>query len=350
MEILETSALGSPTDAGYAMPAEWERHERCWMAWPDRTDHWGEEHLAETQQAFAAVARAIRAFEPLTMVANTQSAETARSLCGPEIDVVTIPIDDAWLRDSGPSFLRRADGAVAGVAWRFNAWGGKSRYGRDAQLAQAVLNRAGAPAYHASLCLEGGGIHCDGEGTVITTESVVLNSNRNPGITKADAEEELCRALGANKVIWLPGDPEGLTGDITDGHIDGLVSFVKPGVVLFESDPTATGALRDLVEINRAALERAKDAKGRALDIIPLDDAYEVESDEPHFACSYVNFYIANGGIVMPKFGVPGDERAREVIARAYPDRQVVQVDVTSIAPGGGGIHCITQQQPAARA
>jgi agmatine deiminase len=195
--------------------------------------------------------------------------------------------------------------------------------------------------------LEGGGILADGAGTIITTESVVLNSNRNPGITKAAAELELRHALGATRVIWLPGDPESVFVDITDGHVDGLVSFVRPGVVIYESNPSATGAAMQLAAENRRALETAVDAAGRRLQIISIDDAHEVQTSHSMFCRSYVNFYIANGGIVMPQFGVPGDARARALIQATFPDRQVVQVDITQLASGGGGIHCVTQQQPA---
>jgi len=339
--------FNTPLEAGYRMPAEWHPHTCCWMAWPSRADLWGEEELPEVQQAYASVARAIRAFEPVRMVADAASVEGARAACGSQIEILALPIDDAWIRDSGPAFLMRSDGALAGTAWRFNAWGGKSpRYAEDARLAARLLERVGAPVYHSSLCLEGGGIHTDGEGTVVTTESVVLNRNRNPGITKAEAERELYAALGASKIIWLPGDPDGVTVDITDGHIDGLISFTRPGVVLYESNPTATGAAARLAAENRRALGCATDARGRALEIISIDDAHEVRTERRLFSRSYVNFYIANRGIVMPKFGVPGDERARQVVAAAYPDRSVVQVDICSIAAGGGGIHCITQQQP----
>jgi agmatine deiminase len=339
--------LKTPAEAGYRMPAEWERHTCCWMAWPSRADQWVD-GLAGAQSTYAAVARAIRRFEPVNMVAEPDNADEARAQCGADIDVIPLALDDPWMRDSGPTFLKRGDGAAAGSAWRFNSWGGKTpEYANNARLARRVLSFAAAPVYQSSLCLEGGAIHTDGAGTVITTESVVLNPNRNPGITKAAADQELREALGATQVIWLPGDPNSVFVDITDGHIDGLLSFVRPGVVIYESDPTATGAAARLAVDNRRALEAAIDASGRRLQIISLDDAYEVKTPHAMFSRSYVNFYIANGGIVMPRFGVPGDARARAVIQAAFPDREVVQVDITHLASGGGGIHCITQQQPA---
>ena len=329
------------------MPAEWSAHECCWMAWPSREDQWPD-GLAAAQHTYAAVARAIRRFEPVRMVAEAQGAATARAQCGPGIEVLELPLDDPWMRDSGPTFLTGADGSRCGTAWRFNSWGGKTPdYAENARLAGRVLATVGIPQYASSLCLEGGAIQVDGEGTVITTESVVLNANRNPGISRQAAERELCAALGASRVIWLPGDPDGVHTDITDGHIDGLVAFVKPGVVLFESDPGATGAALRLAAENRRALEVALDARGRRLQIISIDDAHEVRTPHRLFCRSYVNFYLANGGLVMPAYGVPGDERARAVIQAAYPGREIAQVDVTHLASGGGGIHCITQQQPA---
>ena len=339
--------LETPAEAGYRMPAEWERHACCWMSWPSRADQWVD-GLAGAQSTYAAVARAIRRFEPVKMVAEPDSAAEARAQCGPDIEVIPLALDDPWMRDSGPTFLKRGDGATAGNAWRFNSWGGKTpEYANNARLAGRVLSLAAAPVYQSSLCLEGGAIHTDGAGTVVTTESVVLNPNRNPGITKAAAELELRQALGATQVIWLPGDPDSVFVDITDGHIDGLLSFVKPGVVIYESDPTATGAAARLAVDNRHALEAAVDSSGRRLQIISLDDVHEVQTPHAMFSRSYVNFYIANGGIVMPRCGVPGDARARAVIQAAFPDREVVQVDITQLASGGGGIHCITQQQPA---
>jgi agmatine deiminase len=339
--------LETPLAAGLRMPAEWSTHECCWMAWPSREDQWVD-GLAGAQRAYAEIARAIRRFEPVRMVAEPQCVLDARNQCGPDIEIVPLPIDDPWMRDSGPTFLIGASGRKAGTAWRFNAWGGKvPEFAENARLARRVLSFAGAPCYSSSLCLEGGAIHTDGEGTIITTESVVLNPNRNPGVTKQAAERELCDALGASQVIWLPGDPDAVFVDITDGHIDGLVSFVKPGVVLFESNPTASGAARQLAADNRRALETAVDAAGRRLQIISIDDAYEAATAHDMFCRSYVNFYMANGGIVMPSFGVPGDARARSVIQACFPEREIVQVDVTYLASGGGGIHCITQQQPA---
>ncbi len=338
----------SPRELGYRMPAEWAPHRCCWMAWPTVHPQWPD--LAAVEQAVAAVAKAIARFEPVMMVADPAQAERARSLCGGYIEVLALPLDDAWMRDAGPSFVRDADGGgVAGVAWHFNAWGGYSPvYQQDAQLAGRILEQQGLEAYRSSLTFEGGALHVDGDGTLVTTESVVLNPNRNPGLDKAQAEIELCRATGADRIVWLPGDPDGITGDMTDGHVDGIMCFVAPGVVLFELDRSAEPDIAALKRDNRRALELASDARGRRFEIVDLVVEHD-EIGEGHelFCRSYINFYLPNGGLVMPKYGVAGDAVVRARLSEVFADREIVGVDIDALAPGGGGIHCITQQQPA---
>lgn len=334
-----------PLAAGFSMPAEWARHERCWLAWPHRPVLWSGK-LLEAQQTYARVAQAIAEFEPVTMVASPSAADEARAHCGPGIEILPMEIDDSWTRDTGPMFLTRPDGARAATAWHFEAWGGKSeRFQQDAQLATRLCARLGMPCFQSPLHLEGGALSVDGEGTVLTTESCALNPNRNPGLTKAQVERELCRALGASKVIWLPGCLE--EGDITDGHVDGLACFTRPGQVLIECLTGHDGPTREMLQENRRALEGATDAKGRPIEVIELEEAWEAEPESDTWCGSYINFYLANGGVVMPAYGVPGDARARAVIEKAFPDRRVVQVDIRKVAIGGGGIHCITMQQPA---
>ncbi len=331
--------------SGFAMPAEWDDHERCWMAWPYRHDLWAD--LDRTQRGYAAVAQAIAKFEPVTMLATGPEAAGAKMLCGPSVQVMEMPIDDSWARDIAPTFLKHKEtGALAGTSWRFNAWGGKHEpFDQDDLLAGRILEHLGVPCFESPIFFEGGGLHVDGEGTVLTTECCVLNDNRNPGLTKAEAEREILEALGAEKVIWLPGDP----GEVeTDGHVDGLACFVRPGVALIETTEDSADPMYEVLKENREILERATDAKGRSLEILPIEYAYECEATSDVFCPSYINFYLANGAVILPGYGVPGDERAREAVAAAFPDREISQVDVRDIAPGGGGIHCITQQQPAA--
>ena len=338
----------SPADLGYMMPAESDRHVACWMAWPSEHVQWDD--LAAVEEDYARVCNAIARFEPVVMVADPANISRAHQLCGDNVSVLEMPLDDSWMRDTGPSFIKhQGSGAIAGVDWRFNCWGGFTpTYQQDAQIANRVLNHLGMPAYHSCLVFEGGAFHVDGDGTLMTTESVLLNANRNPGIDKSAAEIELCRATGARRVIWLPGDPDGITGDMTDGHIDGITCFIKPGVVLFESDPHEEGDYAALQRENRRALELARDALGRSLEIVDLEVSHEeIETRGESFCSSYINFYLPNGGLVMPCYGVDADQTVSDQLSALFPDRSIVMVDIRAIAPGGGGIHCITQQQPA---
>jgi agmatine deiminase len=335
-----------PASLGYVMPAEWEPHSRCWMAWPCRDEVWGE-HMDAARTAYADVARAIADFEPVTLVCNPSDvAEASLTLGnGNAIDVVSMEIDDSWLRDSGPTFLLDRNGHLAGAHWRFNAWGQKYQpYSRDAVVAKQILKHVGARRFRAPFVLEGGAIHVDGEGTVLTTEQCLLNPNRNADVTKAQVEQNLRDWLGVSTVIWLP---EGIEDDETDGHVDEIACFVRPGVVLALSTDDKSDGNFDTLQTNLDILRSAKDAKGRPLQVIEVPQPARQEHNGKRLSLSYVNFYIANGGIVMPAFDVAEDERAFRIIRDAFPNRRVVQVHARDIFLGGGGIHCITQQQPA---
>ena len=332
----------------YRMPAEWAPHERTLMAWPTRADLWGGV-LAEARQEYAAVARAIAGFEPVTMVARPGQGAGARELCGDGVEVVELPIDDSWFRDSGPIFVLGPDGERAGVDFRFNSWGSKhSPWDADDRISALLLDRLGVPRIASSMILEGGSITVDGEGTLITTEQCLLHPNRNPGLTKAEIEAELIARLGVTKVIWLPYG--GLEDTETDGHVDGVCAFTAPGRVLVSlpDDPEHPDVER--MRANRAVLEAATDAKGRRLEILDLPQSAFVEVDGEETEVGYLNFYVANGGVVVPVADVPADAGALAVIAAAFPDRKVVGVRSRVVGFGGGGVHCITQQVPAAGA
>jgi agmatine deiminase len=337
------SAGPDPADLGFSMPAEWATHAGCWMAWPSNHETFGG-RLEEARTAYASVAQAIRRFEPVSMIANPNEARDAAELCGPDIEILQMEIDDSWVRDSGPLFLTDGRGNLAGTTFRFNAWGGKSeKFAKDAKIVENVLEHVGVRRFESVLFAEGGGIHVDGEGTILTTEQCFPNPNRNPGWSREEIERELCRALGAKKVIWLPGDPD---DDVTDGHVDGVACFVRPGVVLVEHNPDTSNRRHEILKENARALEGVTDAKGRELELIFIEEAYEAEPESETFSRSYINFYLANGAVVVPGFGLPGDDRVRETLQQVFPDRQVVQPLTKDIAIGGGGIHCITQQQP----
>jgi len=332
----------SPKDGGFYMPAEWETHDRCWMIWPHRDEYWSGSHR-ETQLAYARVARAIRQFEPVSMLVTPAALSEAREYLGSSIDLVEMATDQAWARDSGPNFLVNNHGESAGSSWQFNAWGGKYRhYANDALLGDRLLASLGMKNFTSSLYCEGGAVSVDGQGTILTTESCLLNKNRNAGLRKSQIEEELCRTLGGDKVIWLSGNPP---DSETDGHVDGSVVFVKPGVVLLQKVP---GDEQYHAE-NMAVLENTLDAKGRKLEIYVVEAAVDAQGKGDKFCRSYVNTYLANGGVVMPKYGIAADDQAYAVFAEIFPDRKIVQVPIDDIAIGGGGIHCITQQQPTPR-
>jgi agmatine deiminase len=328
------------------MPAEWAPHERCWMAWPCREKLWRGE-LDAARRAFAEIAATIAQFEPVTMVARPDLMDQAVNFCGGAVDVMAVPMDDSWMRDTGPTFVRNGDGVVAGCDWRFNGWGGKETpHDADADLATALLSELGLQRFAAPIVLEGGGIHVDGQGTLLTTESVLLNENRNPGLTRADMADVLRGWLGVEKVIWLAG---GLAGDMTDGHVDNVACFVRPGVVLAQICRDNGDPNYDVLQENRQILESSTDALGEPLTVLTMEQPEPLIQLGERLALSYVNFYIANGGVVMPAFGCPQDADAYAAVSAAFPDRKVVQINARAILKGGGGIHCITQQQPAAQ-
>lgn len=351
------------------MPAEWEPHERTWMAWPSAGYTLGEADAAdEARGAWAAVANAVVAYEPVTMVVDPDDVDTARGWLSDAVEILPAPLDDAWMRDIGPTFVRRADGALRAVDWTFNAWGGLKGglyhpWDADDAVAGKIAEIERVPAYRAPFVLEGGAIHVDGEGSCLTTEECLLNPNRNPTLSRAQIEQQLRDYLGVETVLWLGA---GTLHDETDGHVDNLCCFLRPGVVALawtddEQDPQYPISLDAY-----RRLQAMRDARGRALEIIKLPiprtpicmslaeaaGVLTVPGTLPRpagerLAASYVNFLICNGAIVLPAFGDPNDELARGILAEQFPGRVVRQVPGREILYGGGNVHCITQQQPA---
>jgi agmatine deiminase len=321
------------------MPAEWSPHEGTLMAWPCRVDLWGAQRDRACAE-YAATANAIAAFEPLTMVcASAAAAERARAALTASAEVLELPIDDSWLRDNGPIFVVDGEGRRAGVHFCFNAWGGKfPPWDHDAAVGRLLVERLGDRCYDAGFVLEGGSICVDGEGTLITTEQCLLHPNRNPAMSRAEIEEGLREHLGVERVVWL-GD--GLAEDRdTDGHVDLVAAFTRPGEVLLQSAPDGNPNSEPMAD-NRSRLEAA----GLAVVDFPPLEYEEVEGER--VACSYMNFYLCNSGVIVPTAGKPADTEALERIGAAYPAHEVVGVPGVTIAYGGGGPHCITQQVPA---
>ncbi len=352
----------TPTVDGFRMPAEFEPHAGCWMLWPERRDNW-RAHARPAQRAFTAVAAAIARFEPVTVGVSTAQYAHARAELPQTVRVVELSSNDAWMRDVGPTFVINRAGELRGVDWRFNAWGGLYRpCDLDDAVARKVLELERAPRYRAPIVNEGGAIHVDGQGTLLVTEQCLLNRNRNPQLARPQIEAHLRRYLGVSCIIWLG---EGVIDDETSGHIDNLACFARPGEVCLtwcddERDPQH--------RVSRDALERltaARDARGRRLRVHKLPypgplfmtrrEAAGVARGQgaPHrvagqrLAGSYVNFYLANGGLVFPLLDARTDGAARRVLRQVFPGRKIIGVAAREILLGGGNIHCITQQQPA---
>ncbi|MFJ8886828.1 agmatine/peptidylarginine deiminase [Streptomyces sp. NPDC102402] len=336
----------------FRMPPEWAPHERTWMAWPGPNPTFATPaELDEARAAWASVARAVRRFEPVTVIVGPGQEDGARALLGPDVDTAVRPLDDAWMRDIGPTFVvDDASGRLAAVDWTFNGWGGQgwARWEHDRHIARGVAELAGVPVHSSPLVNEGGAIHVDGEGTVLLTETVQLGGERNPGWSRQAVEDEIHARLGTEKAIWLP---RGLTGDYgtygTLGHVDIVAAFARPGVVVAHVQPDPShpdhAITRETVRILRAAT----DARGRALEVVGIPAPAALRDADGAWADhSYINHYLCNGGVVLCAFDDPRDEEAAAVFGDLFPDRTVTLVDARTIFAGGGGIHCITQQQP----
>ncbi|XP_052180488.1 agmatine deiminase [Diospyros lotus] len=368
---------GTPALHGCRMPAEWEPHSQTWMGWPERPDNW-RDNAEHAQRVFAKVASAISKFEYVTVCASASQWANARSQLPQNVRVIEMSMNDSWFRDTGPTFVVRDSNAclgnnewkVAAVDWNFNSWGGiedgcYNDWSLDLLVARKILEIERIPRFPHSVILEGGSIHVDGEGTCLTTEECLLNKNRNPHLTKEQIEDQLKAYLGVKKIIWLP---RGLYGDDdTNGHIDNMCCFVKPGVVLLSWTEDESDSQYERSVEAFSVLYNATDAKGRKLEIIKLhvpgplymteEEAAGVVQDgeaKPRLpgtrlAASYVNFYIANKAIITPQFGdQKWDDEAVRVLSLAFPAHEVVRIEgAREIVLGGGNIHCITQQQPA---
>jgi agmatine deiminase len=316
------------------------------MAWPSSRAIWGS-WLPGVQQDIALVARTIAHYEPVVMCArDREAARKARRWCGPDVRVIdAIPVDDCWMRDSGPIFRKARDGSLGALGLGFNGWGGKQAHPRDGRVARRVARRSSSRFEVADVVGEGGGVECDGDGTLMATESAWVNANRNPGKTRWQIETELLAEYGATTMIWVPG----IRGkDITDDHIDATSRFVRPGVVMVQVPPRSRDDIwaRDARQQLRI-LSRAKDAKGRRLRVIEMAGPRQVRSSAPGFLDSYVNFALTNGAVITAQFGDHDrDRECRQTLHDAFPGREVVQLDVDRLHRGGGGIHCVTQQEP----
>ena len=358
----------TPRADGFRMPAEWEPHAGCWMLWPQRRDTW-RNGGKQAQHAFVEVATQVSRFEPVTMGVNADQFENARAMLPPQVRLIELSNNDAWMRDCGTTFVVNDGGTVRGVDWDFNAWGGLQKmvyfpWDQDDLVPSKMLEVESLDRYKAPLVMEGGSIHVDGQGTLVTTEQCLLHPNRNPDLSRAEIEQHLGDYLNIANIIWLP---RGVYKDETDGHVDNLCCFVRPGVMAL----TWTDD-KDDPQFERSAetydlLKSARDARGRQLEVhkvhqpdpmtmtreeaagLDLVDSAVLRPEGKRLASSYINFYVANGAIILPQFGDRHDLAACQKLAQLFPDRNIVGISAREILLGGGNIHCITQQQPAGR-
>lgn len=359
----------TPAADGFSMPGEFERHQGCLMIWPMRSDSW-HSGAWQARRAFCEVAAAIAESEKLTMLVDASQYETARTMLPPEVRLVEMSTDDAWARDICPTFVRHRDGTVRGIDWGFNAWGGLVDglyfpWDRDNHVARKVCDLYDLDSYDCrDFILEGGSIHSDGQGTILTTESCLLSAGRNPQMTKAEIEEKLCQMLGAQKVLWLP---RGIYGDETNEHVDNICAFLRPGAVALAWTENPADPQYPLSRACEAYLQGQRDARGRSLEIVRIPipdqpvyptlaecaaldlwDGTPTRTPEERLAASYVNFYVSNGAVLVPQFGDVQDETACRILEQEFPERKIIPIAAREILLGGGNIHCITQQIPAA--
>ena len=343
--------MNTPTQANFYMPAEWHPHECCWMQWPteffpiNATSSWSHFNLDKGRLAWANVANAISRFEKLKMIVHPSDSKSALNLLDKNVEILQTPIDDAWCRDTGAIFLLNEKNQLGGVDSDFNCWGYKENFEQDDKVAKFMINEANAKYFKNDMVLEGGSIHVNGQGTLITTEQCLLHENRNPHLSKDDIENNLKKFFGVTKIIWLKhGTDEG-----TNGHIDNVACFSGTGTILAMTCSDKEDTYYDLLCENLEILKTSVDQDNNPLKIVELEMSKKrliPDDDEPS---SYINFYIANDAVIFPIFGDDvADQNAMKIVKSQFPNRQIVCLDGHDILMGGGNIHCITQQQPKA--
>ena len=347
------ASMGLPVQAAlqgrWFMPDEGEKHQRAFIAFgAQEAIH--EDFTPAVQDALGRIARAIAEYEPVTVFCREEERELAEEKCGTRnITFVHAELDDIWMRDTSANFVVDDQGQLGAVDFNFNGWGNKQQHADDAELAAHVAELAGATYIRSELVGEGGAIEVDGHGTGIMTESSWINTNRNPGWSKADVEAELKARLGLRKIIWLPG----IKGkDITDAHVDFYARFVTPGVVIANLDTDPESYDHKVTSAHLDILKQATDADGRPLQVHTVSPPLNPRSnrfsrDNPDYAAGYINYFVINGAVIAPEFGDKvADRKAFDLLSRLYPGRKVVQLNIDAIAAGGGGIHCVTSHQP----
>ena len=345
--------MNTPKENNFYMPPEWHIHENCWMQWPHENKNinsynevltWSNFDVNKGHIAWSNVAKSIAKFEKVKMIVHNDDLNKANELLNDKnIEIIKFNNDDCWARDSGAIFLLNNQNQLGGVDSEFNGWGKFKPFDSDNKIAKMMIDNSQAYYFKNNMILEGGSIHVDGQGTLLTTEQCLLNRNRNPNLTKKEIENNLKDCFGVNNIIWLKhGIDEG-----TDGHIDNIACFIEPGVVIALSCLDKHDPFYDKLNENIEILNTSLDSNNQRLKVIPIEMSYKrliPNSDEPG---SYVNFYMSNDSIIMPAFNDEKfDIKAQNIIKAALPKRKVIALNTIDVLMGGGNIHCITQQQP----
>ncbi|WP_282176390.1 agmatine deiminase [Vibrio nereis] len=355
----------TPAQDGFYFPAEFQPVSEVWLAWPERRDNWREGALP-AQETFASVANTIAEVTKVCVVVSSQQFDQAREQLHSGVRLVEMPLNDAWMRDIGPTVVVNQAGERRGISWQFNAWGGEynglyENWQHDDLVASSVCDILGIDYYRAPFVLEGGAIHTDGEGTLYTTEECLLSPGRNPHLSQDQIEQQLREYLGIEKIIWLP---KGLFNDETDGHVDNLMHVIAPGKVVLSWTDDPNDPQYVLSRQAEQVLKQQRDAKGRDIEVIrlPLPGPLHYSEEEANgielsdgmnrlagerLSASYANFLIVNGYVFLPLLDESTDAIAKDILQRAMPQHHIIGIPTREVLLGGGNIHCITQQIPA---
>ena len=345
----------TPRAQGYAMPAEWAKHEATWISWPKNPLTFPSDIIGSIEDTYCQMIKALSDGEIVKILVDNEATEKRvaekvekAGAMMRRIKIHRIPSADVWIRDYGPTFLlHKMSGQRAAVKWHFNAWGGKyDDLMADDKTGEEVVKAAGGPVFHPNIVLEGGSIEVNGMGTVLTTEQCLLNKNRNPKLTKLQIEDMVNQYLGTNNMIWLKS---GIDGDDTDGHVDDFARFVSPNHVLFAFTTYKKGTNEEILRKNLDILKSARDQAGRKLEVekLPMPKPVWMEEEKRWLPASYANFYIGNSAVLLPVFNDSHDKEAISILKSAFPKKLIVPINAVNLVYGYGGIHCITQQEPA---
>ena len=340
----------TPASLGYRMPAEWEPHSATWLTWPHNSETWPDQDMQQVETEFMGIIRPLAKNESVHILVNDEEKENvvestlnSNNVEMKNIFLHDIPTNDSWIRDYGPNFIIQNDGKVAANDWDFDSWGRKYKWELDDLAGKVISEESGLHQFKPEIVLEGGAIEVNGAGTCVTTESCILNPNRNNGISREAMETALKDYLGVSKIIWLHGEME---GDDTDGHIDNLARFVNSTTIVCAVEEDEEDPNYAIFKKNFDRLRSTTDQDDKLLKIVALPMPGYIGSPSERLPASYANFYIANKSVLVPVYDHPNDKRALAILKPLFPEREIIPIPSTTLIWGLGGVHCLTKQQP----